>query len=537
MTTSRRSSAGDVAYAGATFLGGTGKSGQAETDMKGEVLTVAHTDDDLDLDVDDRPALEVVASPPARGSWINVPRVLLIGLDVLAVALAWTFSFLAPWTDWSNHESLRRYWLVIAISSAATLWLLVLFDLYKSRVSSVRSAELAAISRVAALVIPGILFLDLLATTELHLGADLTAGILLFVFLIIGRSIFDGWIRTARSQGRYCRSVVIVGGGPGTRDLMDLLSDHVEAGYRVKGVVADRMLGAASPDWLGEPRDVLEVMESAGANGAFVVVDELNPVDRAVAVEQLTAAGHHVHLTMGIAGISSQRVQLAPVVHEPLLYVDRPNLKQWQLVLKRVVDIVLAGVGIVVIAPFLVLAAAIIKLEDRGPVFFRQERVGLGGRHFRLWKLRTMAPDAEARLHEVQAQNARTGPLLKVNRDPRVTRIGHLLRFTSIDELPQLLNVLRGEMSLVGPRPALPTEVESFDEELRERHNVRPGITGLWQVEARDNPSFASYRRLDLFYVKNWSISLDLVILILTAQSVIVRALKGLVGRGDEDAS
>lgn len=479
----------------------------------------------------------VAASPPSRASRINVPRLALITADVSAVVLAWVVAFLAPWTDRPGPDQLGRYWLVIALSSAATLWLLVLFGLYKSRVSSVRSAELAALSRVAALVIPGILFLDLLATTELRLAADLTAGLALFLFLVTGRSIFDGWIRTARAQGRYCRNAVIVGGGPGTRDLMDLLTDHGEAGYRIKGVVADRMLGVASPDWLGEPRDILEVMDSAGANGAFVVVDELNPVDRAIAVDQLIAAGHHVHLTMGIAGVSAQRVQLAPVVHEPLLYVDRPNLKQWQRVAKRVVDVVLAGVGIVVVAPFVLAAAAIIKLEDGGPVFFRQERVGLGGRHFRLWKLRTMAPDAEARLAEVQARNARNGPLLKVSRDPRVTRIGHILRFTSIDELPQLLNVFRGEMSLVGPRPALPTEVESFDAELRERHNVRPGITGLWQVEARDNPSFASYRRLDLFYVNNWSISLDLVILVLTAQSVIVRTLKGLVGRGGDDAS
>ena len=120
MTTSPRSSAGDLAYVGASFAGDTGESGQAETDVKGEVLTVAHTDDDLDLDIDDRPALEVVASPPQKSSRVNVPRLFLIGLDVLAVVLAWTFSYLAPWTDWSGHAALRRYWVVIGISSAAT---------------------------------------------------------------------------------------------------------------------------------------------------------------------------------------------------------------------------------------------------------------------------------------------------------------------------------------------------------------------------------------------------------------------------------
>lgn len=314
---------------------------------------------------------------------------------------------------------------------------------------------------------------------------------------------------------------------------MDMLTDHEEAGYRVKGVVARRDANAQRGDWLGEPQDVLSAMQTVGANGAFVVVDELNAADRSFVVEQLASAGHHVHLTMGIAGIASQRVQLAPVVHEPLLYVDRPILKKWQLVSKRGLDIVVASLALLISLPFVLGAALLIKLEDRGPVFFRQQRVGRGGNTFALFKLRTMAPDAEARLAEVAAQNARRGPLVKIERDPRITRIGRLLRFTSIDELPQLLNVLRGQMSLVGPRPALPTEVEAFDEELLSRHNVLPGITGLWQVEARDNPSFASYRRLDLFYVKNWSISLDVVILILTVQTVLVRAAKGIINRGE----
>ncbi len=468
--------------------------------------------------------------PNAGAPRFNVPRLVLVALDLVAITLAWTAALFSPF-DWPDTA---RAWLVVALGAGLTAMLLVLFDLYKSRVSSVRSAELAAISRVAILVIPSILFFDLVVTEELHVGTGLVAGIGTFLFLVIGRSVFDGWIRSARSQGRYTRSVVVVGSGTGAQELMDMLSDHEEAGYRVKGVVANRD-SAPRGDWLGEPLDVLGAMDTVGANGAFVVVDELSAADRSYVVEQLASAGHHVHLTMGIAGIASQRVQLAPVVHEPLLYVESPSLKRWQLATKRMVDITVASVALLVALPFVLGAALMIKIDDRGPVFFRQDRVGRGGSTFRLWKLRTMAIDAEARLAEVQAQNARGGPLLKVDRDPRVTRVGRFLRSSSIDELPQLFNVLRGQMSLVGPRPALPTEVEAFDEELRERHNVLPGITGLWQVEARDNPSFASYRRLDLFYVKNWSISLDLVILILTAQTVLVRAAKSVIGR-DEGA-
>jgi lipopolysaccharide/colanic/teichoic acid biosynthesis glycosyltransferase len=174
----------------------------------------------------------------------------------------------------------------------------------------------------------------------------------------------------------------------------------------------------------------------------------------------------------------------------------------------------------------LAVSAILIKVRDRGPVFFRQTRVGRDGEPFTVLKLRTMCVDAEARLAEVRALNERHGPLFKMEHDPRVTPVGRILRATSVDELPQLFNVLSGRMSLVGPRPALPDEVAAFDDELLGRLQVRPGITGLWQVEARDNPSFDSYRRLDLFYVDNWSLLLDIVVLIDTVPAVVERGLQ-----------
>ncbi len=528
MTTLNESSSGPIAAKGAT-ISPEASSSDGVFEGKGEIVAATQAEDIVDVVAP--VALRAAITPPPVSGKLSTPRVFLLLLDIAAVGLAWLVALLAPF-DWPNDG---RSWLVVGLSVAMTGALLLTFDLYKSRLSSVRSAELAAISRVAAILIPSMLFLDLLATRDLHAGVDLTAGIATFLLLIIGRSIFDGWIRTARSQGRYTLSVVVVGAGPGARDLIALLADHDEAGYRVKGVVADRSAELDNLDWLGEPRDVIRAMATVGANGAFVVVDELDVADRSFVVKQVTSAGHHVHLTVGIAGIASQHVQLAPVVHEPLLKVDRPSLQSWQLILKRIVDVIVSSLVLVIAAPLLLVAALAIKLTDRGPVLFRQERVGLGGQTFTCLKLRTMAVDAEDRLEEVRDLNVRAGPLLKVERDPRVTRVGHIFRFTSIDELPQLLNVLRGEMSLVGPRPALEAEVASFDEELRERHNVLPGITGLWQVEARDNPSFSSYRRLDLFYVNNWSISLDFVILILTAQSVLVRAIKSVIG-GDDDA-
>jgi lipopolysaccharide/colanic/teichoic acid biosynthesis glycosyltransferase len=198
--------------------------------------------------------------------------------------------------------------------------------------------------------------------------------------------------------------------------------------------------------------------------------------------------------------------------------------------LKRGLDLVGASLVLAFSIPVLVAAAVAIKLEDRGPIFFRQQRIGHKGTTFEIIKLRTMVPDASTRVAELVTLNERTGPLFKLGHDPRVTRVGHFLRGTSIDELPQLINVVRGEMSLVGPRPALPEEVEQFDVELMERASVPPGITGLWQVSGRDNPSFQAYKRLDLFYVDNWSVMMDLTVLLSTAIVVIGRAIRTLRG-------
>jgi lipopolysaccharide/colanic/teichoic acid biosynthesis glycosyltransferase len=170
--------------------------------------------------------------------------------------------------------------------------------------------------------------------------------------------------------------------------------------------------------------------------------------------------------------------------------------------------------------------AVLVKAQDGGPVFYRSRRVGRRGTLIWVTKYRTMVPDAANMLDVVAALNERQGgPLFKASADPRVTRLGAALRASSIDELPQLFDVLRGAMSLVGPRPALPSEVEQFDEDLRRRHDMRPGITGLWQVEARDNPSFRAYKRLDLTYIDNWHPWLDFAILVTTVHAVTVRGL------------
>lgn len=476
-----------------------------------------------------QPTSNLDAAPSGRASRLSTPRVVLIGLDAAALTLAWAASLLvgvsAFGPAWEGVSAFETFG-VVSLSMILSAVLLMHFDLYRSRLSSYRSAEVAALLRATTFLVPSIILIDLVVTDAVHFGFDLTAATFTLISLLIGRSLYDGWIRDARVSGKYCRQVVIVGGGPGADELLEMLGDHAETGYRVAGIIGPRSEEASAECWLGPATDLLWLMDAVGANGAFVVADELDPATRAVTLDELQGAGHHIHITVGIAGVSTDRVVIAPVAHEPLLYIRASTFSRAQAGVKRGLDLTLGITVALLTAPLWLVGAALVKLEDGGPVFFRQERVGLGRRHFKVWKLRTMAVGAEHRVDEVMALNERNGPLLKVARDPRVTRVGRVLRATSIDELPQLWNVLRGDMSLVGPRPALPSEVDTFDEELQSRHGVRPGITGLWQVEARDNPSFAAYRRLDLFYVRNISLSFDLTILLLTAQAVLARVLK-----------
>jgi exopolysaccharide biosynthesis polyprenyl glycosylphosphotransferase len=202
------------------------------------------------------------------------------------------------------------------------------------------------------------------------------------------------------------------------------------------------------------------------------------------------------------------------------MHIEHPRLSGGRRLIKSVFDVSLAALLLVLLAPVFLAVAAWIKADTGGPVFFRQVRVGRGGETFPMYKFRTMHVDAERRRQNMQEQNEFSGVLFKMRQDPRVTRAGRLLRRHSLDELPQLINVLRGEMSLVGPRPPLPSEVEQYPHDMRRRLVVKPGMTGLWQVSGRSDLSWEDSVRLDLRYVENWSLTVDLVILMRTAMVV-----------------
>ncbi|HZJ28084.1 MAG TPA: sugar transferase [Acidimicrobiia bacterium] len=452
-------------------------------------------------------------------------RTILLSLDVFAIATAWLIMLAVPGeftrSLQGNPVRLVIEVLVITVASVAVI---ASQRLYLARVCGVRAVENARLARASA--VSGVVAVLIAAqlSTDLSLVRAGVGAVLTFVLLSIARGMYTAWLKRGRTQGRFCRPVVLVGAGSEAEDLYRLVENHPELGYRIVGVVGPaRELHAWSPkvDRIGDFDDVFDVLDAGQANSVILATsdvpsDEMNQMTRALLRRDV-----HVHLSSGLRGIAQSRIRALPLAHEPLFYLEAHSLAPWQRWVKRLIDLAVSGLLLVLLSPILVAAAIAVKLGDRGPVLFRQERVGLDGRHFTLFKMRTMVADAEARFVDVSVDNQRTGPLFKLARDPRRTRVGHILERTSIDELPQLINVLRGEMSLVGPRPALPHEVEQFDEELLDRQNVAPGITGLWQAEGRDNPEFDVYRRLDLFYVENWSVSLDLAIILATAQAVI----------------
>lgn len=429
-----------------------------------------------------------------------------------------------------NAPEVSQHLLLVVLGVSVTLLTLGWQQLYRSRVCAVRSVELQRLGRAVVTTAIVMALAGHFLGLDGHVLALTATSLAVLILLVVSRSTYRAWLGARRRQGEFTRRVVLVGGDTETVALATSLREHPEAGLELRGFVcspeqADIAAQVEAP-CLGPLEDVEAAMRNAGANGAVLITSALSSQQLDRLARQLPAAGYHVHVSSGLHGIAPQRLRPMPLGYDPMLYIEPVALRVWQKRAKRGMDILLGTASLILAAPVMLAAAVAVKLEDRGPVFFSQPRVGLNNETFSMLKFRSMTVDAEARRAELADRNHRIdGPLFKVADDPRVTRCGRVLRRTSIDELPQLINVLRGNMSLVGPRPALVAESEQFDREFQKRVSVPPGVTGMWQVEARDNPAFGPYRRLDLYYVENWSIGLDLSILLATGFVVVGRTL------------
>ena len=348
----------------------------------------------------------------------------------------------------------------------------------------------------------------------------LPLGLLL---LLAGRAVARRLLVSARAHGRSLHRVILVGDRQSVAGLAAELRRERAAGFHVVGVClpspGERMRESDDLPVLGGLDDVAAIIRAYDADTVAVASAVPSEVVRRLSWG-LEGSGVDLVVAPSVTDVAGPRVSVRPVAGLPLLHVDEPEFTGGKRIAKALLDRVLAAVALVLLAPVLVPVALVIRFTSPGPALFRQTRIGRDGREFQVVKFRTMYADAEARLAGLRAANETDGLLFKIAKDPRITRVGNVLRRTSIDELPQLLNVLRGDMSLVGPRP-LPVKDSDFTGDVRRRLLVRPGITGLWQVNGRSQLSWDDAVRLDLYYVENWSIALDLAILARTAGAVL----------------
>jgi exopolysaccharide biosynthesis polyprenyl glycosylphosphotransferase len=383
----------------------------------------------------------------------------------------------------------------------------------------------------------------------LNAGVGLTAAIAIFSYMfnvelsrgyvlislplvtlcdMVARYAMRKRLHKLRATGRCMQSVVAVGHEPAVADLVTELKRECYHGLTVVGACVAQPAECA--DVAGVPvygglDDVGAAVRAFSADTVAVLAcPEMNGIRLRGLAWELEKTGTDLCVSPALLDVAGPRTTIRPTAGLTLLHVDHPQLSGPRLLIKDLFDRCVAAVGLIVLSPLVAVVALMIWLHDRGPALFTQVRVGKDGHAFRIYKFRTMVVDAEERRAQLLADNDAAGVLFKLREDPRVTSIGAHLRRWSIDELPQLINVLLGQMSLVGPRPALPEEAARYADHVRRRLVVRPGITGLWQVNGRSDLSWEESVRLDLRYVENWSFALDLQIMWKTIWALVRRS-------------
>jgi exopolysaccharide biosynthesis polyprenyl glycosylphosphotransferase len=342
--------------------------------------------------------------------------------------------------------------------------------------------------------------------------------------LVAERSVARYVFHNLRRRGRSVRRIAIIGSDAHALALHRSFVDDADA-YDVVGLIGDPDVMSSDVRVLGGYDRAVDILRELDCSGAIVSLASLSRSEVNSIVRSLSDAKMHVALSTSMRDIDVHRLRAQEMDGEVLMYVEPTVRTGWRMYAKRTFDLVLSSIALLLCLPVLAVVAVLIKLDSPGPVLFRQERVGRDEALFYMVKLRTMCADAEARLDELNELNEANEPMFKIKADPRITRLGRFLRRVSIDEIPQFWNVIRGEMSLVGPRPALEHEVAEWDPELRKRLEVPPGLSGLWQVSGRSDTTFEQYRRLDLYYVDNWSLAHDLQVIAKTAW--VVLTMKG----------
>jgi exopolysaccharide biosynthesis polyprenyl glycosylphosphotransferase len=429
----------------------------------------------------------------------------------LAYLLAYFFRFdnLVPTDDGPRVDRLIGF----VVAPVVLLVVFVGFRLYEAH----RFAPAEEFRRIIIAVSLGV---GVLMVTSFWSKAELSrmwvavSWGLALAFVLASRRLWHARIYRQRMRGKLTFPTIIVGTNAEAQRLATTLSGPT-LGFRPVGMITTHDRSGGTPDLpvLGGVGDLREILRETGADCVFVAStavtpEELKPVARVVRIE-----GLEVRITASLPEVLSSRLTVQPLGGTTALSLRPARLTGTQVVAKFTFDILLSGLLLLLLSPFLAIVAIAIKASSPGPVLFRQRRIGLRGRPFTMLKFRTMRNGAEREVERLRSEWGVTDVMFKLKNDPRITPVGRLLRRLSLDELPQLFNVVKGDMSLVGPRPPLPEEVTRYEDWHFERLEVLPGLTGLWQVSGRSDLSFDECVRLDLFYVENWSLAYDLYIL------------------------
>ncbi|MDZ7372504.1 MAG: sugar transferase [candidate division KSB1 bacterium] len=424
--------------------------------------------------------------------------------------------------DWSGlyYFTLRNVGLLVAFV-ASWLILLAAQGIYSHfRMRRLREIN-AAIGKgmiLATLSTSAIAFLfKWQLTSRLYL---VTCSVVAMVILMGEKYLLIKFLDSVHRKGYNQINLLIVGTGKRAREFIRAVKENSHWGLRIVGLIDDEhgMFGKEVEGYrvLGRIQDIPFILQRKVIDRVIFVVPRLwlHRIDEAImACENL---GISTAVSLDLYNLKIAKIRQTDFNGFPLLEFETFRAKQWQLFIKRLLDIVLASLMLIAFSPLMLVVAILIKLTSPGPVLFKQKRCGLNGRKFTLYKFRTMVPGAERKKQELLRMNEMNGPVFKMKRDPRVTPIGRILRKFSIDELPQLFNVLKGDMSIVGPRPALPVEVELYEVWQRRRLSLKPGLTCIWQVSGRNKVPFERWMQMDLEYIDNWSLWLDFKIMLKT---------------------
>ncbi|UEL27789.1 sugar transferase [Pseudarthrobacter sp. L1SW] len=420
-------------------------------------------------------------------------------------------------------------WLSVAL---AIVWWLML-GAWNSRQSRILGAGPDEYKRVAAAslwlfgliaIVSYVLRID---TARGYVGVALPSGLL---GLLLARWLIRQHLSVNRQLGESMSRLLLLGGPSAVAHLARSLDTAKHAGYlpvavytpgNAEGLVVEPESGLPVLGSKADAKSIVEAIEACNADAVAVSAGvQLHPQTLRHLGWELASRNIGLIMAPALTDIAGPRIHTQQVAGLPLIHVTTPTLEGGQRVAKRLFDVIVSGVLIIVSLPVMAAVALLIKFHDKGPVIFRQDRVGIEGKPFQMLKFRSMIVDAERRLAELRYQSDGNGLLFKMKNDPRITPVGRFLRKFSLDELPQLFNIFVGSMSLVGPRPPLPSEVAAYEKDVRRRLLVKPGLTGLWQVSGRSNLSWQDSVRLDLYYVENWSLAGDLLILIKTFRAV-----------------